>query len=168
MNATENDHLPSEGESAGTAASGRPRISELRLVIEAHDWNAAVEFYRDALGLPLREGYANDESAQIVLEAGSASIELVHPELPSARAERDAPTELDSPPSARLRLVVRSDDARETSTALEAVGAEVVESPHLTTIGTVKARVLGPDRMPITVFQPLSEPDFAETPPAAE
>jgi catechol 2,3-dioxygenase-like lactoylglutathione lyase family enzyme len=140
----------------------------LRLVVEAQDWEAAVQFYRDALGLPLREGFANDEAAQMILEAGSASIELVHPELPSATADRDSPTELDSPPSPRLRLVIRSDDARETTTALEAVGAEMVESPHLTTIGSVKARVLGPDQMPITVFQPLSDPDFAEVPPTAD
>ncbi len=167
MTETENDQPSPADEANGATKPVRPRVSELRLVIEANDWDAAVEFYRDALGLSLREGYANDESAQIILEAGTASIELVHPDLPSARADGDVPTELDSPPSPRLRLVIRSDDARETAAALVAVGAEVVEDPHLTTIGTVKARVVGPDQMPITVFQPLSDPDFAEVPSAA-
>ncbi len=165
MTASENDQLPSADD---TGATVRPRISELRLVIEAQDWDAAVEFYRDALGLPLREGYANGDSAQIVLEAGSASIELVHPELPPADSGRDAPTDLAAPSSPRIRLVVRSDDARETAAALHRAGADVVGDPQLTSIGTVKARVVGPDHMPITVFQPLSETEFAEVPPAAE
>lgn len=165
MTVSENDPLPSADDPDATA---RPRISELRLVIEAQDWDAAVEFYRDALGLPLREGYANDDAAQIILEAGSASIELVHPELSSADSDGDQSTDIASPSSPRIRLVVRSDDARETATALQRAGAEVVDDPHLTPIGTVKARVVGPDHMPITVFQPLSETDFAEVPPAAE
>lgn len=165
MTVPEDDQLPSADDRSETV---RPRISELRLVIEAQDWDAAIEFYRDALGLPLREGYANDDTAQIVLEAGSASIELVHPELPPAGSDREAPTDIATPSAPRVRLVVRSDDARETATALQRAGAEVVDDPQLTSIGTVRARVVGPDRMPITVFQPLSETDFAEVPPAAE
>lgn len=153
--------------SAADDDSPRPRISELRLVIEASDLNAALSFYRDALGLPLREGYANQDAAQLVLDAGRASIELIHPELPGVDADTDAPTELVSPPAPRLRLSFRSDDSAETIAALDDAGAERVVDPRLTAIGSINARFVGPDQMPVSIFQPLAGPDFAEEPPAA-
>lgn len=158
----------SPDDASAEADAPQPRIAELRLVIEASDLKAALAFYRDALGLPLREGYANGDAAQLVLDAGRASIELIHPELPEVEADTGAPTELVSPPAPRLRLSFRSKDLADTIAALDGAGAERVVDPKLTSIGSISARFVGPDRMPITVYEKLSGPDFAEEPRPAD
>ncbi|BDI21322.1 VOC family protein [Herbiconiux sp. L3-i23] len=134
-----------------------PQVSQLRVVIEAPDWEAAVRFYRDTLGLEQLQGYRNKKGAQLVLDVGRATIELVHPDLDDDGA-------LSDPPAPKLRLVFQSEDARSTIATLEAAGAERVDIPEPTADHAISARMLAPDKMPISVFQPLSGPDFAEPP----
>jgi hypothetical protein len=137
-----------------------PHISQLRVIIECEDWETAVAFYRDALGLPPLLGYESGDSAQMVLDVGSASIELVHPELTAV----DTKTALVADGVPRIRLAFQSERARETVQTLQDAGAEKIGDPKVVPVNTLSARLIAPDRMPITVFQPLSDPDFAEPP----
>lgn len=51
----------------------------MRLVVTAVDFDAAVTFYRDALGLPERASYASQEGWVVILEAGRATLEIADP-----------------------------------------------------------------------------------------
>jgi catechol 2,3-dioxygenase-like lactoylglutathione lyase family enzyme len=54
-----------------------PAVSQLRLVVD--DFDAAVAFYRDALGLPQQAAFEGDGDARVViLSAGAATLELAN------------------------------------------------------------------------------------------
>jgi hypothetical protein len=54
-----------------------PRVSQLRLVVETDDFEEAVVFYRDSLGLT-EEFYVESEGGALVmaLQAGRATLEI--------------------------------------------------------------------------------------------
>ena len=58
-----------------------PEIRQLRVVAEVDDFDAAVDFYRDRLGLP-EEFFVDsgDDARVIALQAGRATLELVTPQ----------------------------------------------------------------------------------------
>lgn len=154
MNSTDPQAEPDPGNGD---ESDTPEVTQLRVVIEAADWDAAIEFYRGALGLTQLHGYKNSNGAQLVLDVGRATIELVHPEL-------DGTGSLSAPPAPKVRLAFQSADARTTISSLEAAGAQKLEQLEPSSGHSINARLVGPDKLPITIFEPLNGPDFAEPP----
>lgn len=153
-------HLASSPSVADYEAQGAlTYISELRLIIECEDWDQAVALYRDALGLRQIQGYQGDTEAQMILDVGRASIELVHPHLPRVDS---APAELSAPPVPKTRLALRTSRAAALIERLEEVGATRVDGPKLNAKETLNVRLIAPDHMPITVFRPLGDSEFAE------
>ena len=63
----------------GCDHAAMPTVSELRLVVTAPDYDEALHFYRDVLGLPEREAYAFEDGRVTILEAGRATLELTDP-----------------------------------------------------------------------------------------
>ena len=56
------------------------RVTQLRLVVETEEFEAALAFYRDALGLPELESYAGDDGAKVsILSVPAATLELSNP-----------------------------------------------------------------------------------------
>ena len=56
--------------SPGSAMSEEPAVRELRLVVTAPDYDAALRFYRDVLGLPERAAFSSPDGRVTILEAG--------------------------------------------------------------------------------------------------
>ena len=56
-----------------------PRVTEMRLVVTASDYEEALRFYRDVLGLPERAAYSSPGGRVTILEAGRATLELADP-----------------------------------------------------------------------------------------
>src|SRR3990172_4366100 len=56
-----------------------PGVRELRLVVTAPDYDDALRFYRDALGLTERATYSSPGGRVTILEAGRATLELADP-----------------------------------------------------------------------------------------
>jgi lactoylglutathione lyase len=54
-------------------------VRELRLVVTADDYEAALRFYRDVLGLRERAAFASPGGRVTILEAGRATLELTDP-----------------------------------------------------------------------------------------
>src|SRR3954449_253797 len=54
-------------------------VHEMRLVVTADDYEAAVRFYRDVLGLPERAAYSSPDGRVVILEAGRATLEIADP-----------------------------------------------------------------------------------------
>ena len=53
---------------------------QLRLIVEAEDYDEAVAFYRDVLGLSEQAAFEGDGDARVaILEAGRATLEIANP-----------------------------------------------------------------------------------------
>ena len=83
-------------------------VRELRLVVTTDDYDAAVEFYRDALGMAVSAEYLSDDQGRVsILEGGVATLELGDP----AHGEYVDAVEVGRPVAGHVRLALRVDDA---------------------------------------------------------
>jgi predicted enzyme related to lactoylglutathione lyase len=132
---------------------------QLRLVVEADDFDAALAFYRDALGLPELAAFAGDGDARVaILDAGRATLELANP----AQKRMIDQVEADGRPSPRIRVAFEVADATGATRRLEAAGATVIAEPVETPWRSLNARLEGPAELTLTLFEELDgEEQFA-------
>ncbi|MGW5669041.1 VOC family protein [Micromonospora sp. NPDC003776] len=129
-----------------------PTVRQLRLVVEAEDYDAAVAFFRDALGLPEQAAFSGGDGARVViLEAGRATLELANP----AQKRMIDDVEVGRQVAPRLRLAFEVDDSRAAAERLVAAGATEVAPPTVTPWQSLNARLDGPAGLHLTVFQEL-------------
>src|SRR6202453_1272271 len=55
------------------------KVSELRLVVTAEDYDGALRFYRDVLGLREEAAFSSPGGRVVILDAGRATLELADP-----------------------------------------------------------------------------------------
>jgi predicted enzyme related to lactoylglutathione lyase len=133
------------------AADSRP-VLQLRLVVEAVDFDDVVHFYRDVLGLPEEAAFEGPADARVViLDAGRATLELVNP----AQKRMIDEVEVGRPVSRAIRVAFEVDDAAATTDALVDAGATLIAAPIETPWRSVNARLEAPAGLQITVFQEL-------------
>jgi catechol 2,3-dioxygenase-like lactoylglutathione lyase family enzyme len=130
--------------------------SQLRLIVETDDYDAAVTFFRDALGLAEVESIAGGDGAQVtILSVPSATLEIANP----AQVRHIDEVEVGRPVSRRSTLSVRVafevEDVRSVTNTLEAAGASVLASPTLTPWNSVNSRLEAPGGVQITAYQEL-------------
>src|SRR2546423_1314733 len=102
------------------------RVRQLRLVVETEDFDRAVAFYRDVLGLVVEEAYDGENDARVViLDAGRATLELSNP----AQVAMIDDVEVGRRVSPRLRVAFEVPDANEATSDLVAGGAELIAPP---------------------------------------
>ncbi|HLU63715.1 MAG TPA: VOC family protein [Protaetiibacter sp.] len=126
---------------------------QLRLIIETDDFDEAVRFYRDVLGMPEQPAFATEGDDRVsILHAGIATIEL------ATRAHvRNIDTIENAPPAEgpTLRIALEVDDTERAVDAVVAEGAELIAPPTPTPFRTINARVAGPAGWKVTFFQEL-------------
>jgi catechol 2,3-dioxygenase-like lactoylglutathione lyase family enzyme len=131
-------------------------VKALRLVVETEDFDAALAFYRDALGLPEQESYEGEGGARVsILGIQSATLELANP----AQVRLIDEVEVGRPASRAYPLSIRVAfevvDAAATTTALEVAGATIVAPPAVTPWRSLNARLEAPGGLQITAYQQL-------------
>ncbi|MEV0941304.1 VOC family protein [Micromonospora wenchangensis] len=137
-----------------------PGVRQLRLVVEAEDYDAAVAFFRDALGLPEQAAYSGAGQARVViLEAGRATLEIANP----AQKRMIDDVEVGRQVAPRLRLAFEVDDAAAVTGRLVAAGATEVAPPTVTPWHSLNSRLDGPAGLHLTVFQELRDLDERST-----
>ncbi len=137
------------------AAGGSRVARQLRLVVVAEDYERAVAFYRDALGLPEEAAFAGDGDARVtILDAGRATLEIANP----AQKRMIDDVEVGRQVAPRLRVAFEVDDAVEATHALVDAGAAEVAPPTETPWRSLNSRLDAPAGLHITLFQEL-EPD---------
>jgi len=132
---------------------------QLRLVLETVDLDAALAFYRDALGLPELESYQGEGGARVaILGIPTATLELAN----AAQVELIDRVEVGRPVAhpfpLRVRVAFEVGDAASTSAALVEAGATEVAPPTRTPWNSLNARIEGPDGLQLTAFQELGPP----------
>ncbi|MET7332070.1 VOC family protein [Nonomuraea sp. NPDC005650] len=129
-------------------------VRQLRLVVEAEDYEAALAFYRDVLGLPEQAAFSGGDGARVaILDAGRATLEIANP----AQKKMIDDVEVGRQVAPRLRVAFEVDDARGTTERLVAAGATEVAPPTVTPWESLNARLDAPAGLHITVFQELRD-----------
>ncbi|MEV5748023.1 VOC family protein [Actinoallomurus sp. NPDC052308] len=133
-----------------TENHGPSPVRQLRLVVEAEDYEAALAFYRDALGLPEQAAFSENGDARVViLDVGRATLEIANP----AHKQYIDEVEVGRQVAPKIRVAFEVDDARATADRLVTAGAEQVAPPTLTPWKSLNARFDAPAGLHITVFQ---------------
>jgi catechol 2,3-dioxygenase-like lactoylglutathione lyase family enzyme len=94
-------------------------VTELRIALTVNDFDQALAFYRDVLGLEQVADWSSETGRVIVLAAGRATLEL----LDEAQAESVDAIEAGRRVSGTLRFAVRVADSENTARRLVSAGA---------------------------------------------
>jgi lactoylglutathione lyase len=125
-----------------------PRVAQLRLIVTAEDYDAALRFYRDVLGLPEAGAFSSDGGRVSILEVGRATLELADP----GHAAYIDQVEVGRRVAGHLRVAFEVDDCPAATAELAAAGAEVVAEPTRTPWGSLNARLDAPAGLHVTLF----------------
>lgn len=124
-------------------------VFELRVVITADDYGAALRFYRDILGLPLIRDFDGPGGGGSLLAAGQATLEIV------AREQAAAIDQIEiggAGNGGAIRLALEVADSAEVGEELEEAGARRLGGPVTTPWGHTNVRLRSPDGVEITLF----------------
>ena len=134
-------------------------VHELRLVVTADDYDEALRFYRDVLGLPERLSYSSKDGRVAILEAGRATLEVADP-LHAAFVDQ---VEVGRRVAGHIRVALEVADASEATRRLTEAGAEVIAEPTVTPWRSLNARLEGPAGLQLTLFEELGGGRGGET-----
>lgn len=138
------------------------KVLQLRLVVEAEDFDAAVEFYRDVLGMPVEFAIDSGDGATVVaLQAGRATLELVSP----AQRRYIDKVEVGRVVSREIRVAFEIADVERATDRLVRGAAELVAPPTDTPWLSRNSRLEAPAGLQITLFEELDPPAVASTDP---
>ncbi|HUF06034.1 MAG TPA: VOC family protein [Candidatus Binatia bacterium] len=127
-------------------------VRQMRLVVEADDYDEAVRFYRDVLGLAEEEAFEGDGGARVtILQAGRATLEIANP----AQKRMIDEVEVGRQVAGKYRVALEVADSAATTDRLVAGGAELVAAPTETPWRSRNARLEAPAGLQITLFQEL-------------
>ena len=128
------------------------KVLQMRLVVEAEDYDEAVRFYRDVLGGGEELTVDSGADARVtILEVGRATLELSTP----AQVDLIDRVEVGRRVSPHLRVAFEVDDAEGTTRRLQEAGAEVIAGPTPTPWDSLNARLAGPAGLQLTIFQEM-------------
>jgi lactoylglutathione lyase len=128
-------------------------VRELRLAVTAPDYDEALSFYRDVLGLRERAAFSSADGRVTILEAGRATLELLDP----THAAFVDQVEVGRRVAGHVRVALEVDDAEATTARLAAAGATVIAAPTRTPWDSLNARLEGPAGLQLTLFTELAE-----------
>ncbi|MES5818218.1 VOC family protein [Streptomyces sp. RG80] len=133
--------------------SDAPAVKELRLVVTAEDYDEALRFYRDVLGLPERAAFSSPDGRVTILEAGRATLEITDPNHAAFIDE----VEVGRRVAGHLRVAFEVDDSTATTAKLAEAGAEVLAEPTRTPWNSLNSRLEAPGSLQLTLFTELGD-----------
>jgi predicted enzyme related to lactoylglutathione lyase len=123
-------------------------VREMRLVVTAEDYDAALTFYRDVLGLPERAAYVSPGGRVAILEAGRATLEIADP----GQAVFIDDVEVGRRVAGHIRVAFHVTDSAATASRLVAGGATLIAPATRTPWETDNARLEAPAGLQLTLF----------------
>ncbi len=123
-------------------------VEELRIALTVENFDEALAFYRDTLGLPMLELWEAPGARGALLEAGRATLEIFD----EAQASMVDELEVGSRVAGVIRFAVRVEDSAAKADELEQAGAKRLGGPVVTPWGDTNVRIEAPDGMQLTLF----------------
>jgi catechol 2,3-dioxygenase-like lactoylglutathione lyase family enzyme len=133
-------------------------VFELRVVLTVTNYEAAVRFWRDAVGLPLIRDFDGPGGGGSLLAAGQATIEIVASEQAAAIDGIEVGRETSAAP---VRLALEVADSAELAEELEGSGARRLGGPVDTPWRHRNVRLETPEGVQVTLFTVLPPDDQA-------
>ncbi|HLA44427.1 MAG TPA: VOC family protein [Aggregatilineales bacterium] len=126
-------------------------VSEFRIALTTEDFNRAVTFYRDGLGLEPGDMWTDNGQGQMFI-AGRATLEVLDP-VHSSSVDR---LEVGERVSGQIRFAFEVPDVHVALERALKYGATLVHEPVLTPWNDLNARVQSPEGLQITLFQVMN------------
>ena len=135
------------------AADMEPRldVTELRLVVTAADYEEALRFYRDVLGLAEQAAFSSPGGRVTILQAGRATLELADP----PHAAYIDEVEVGRRVAGHIRVAFGVGDSVAATARLASAGAEVIAEPSETPWRSLNSRLQAPADLQLTPFSDL-------------
>jgi lactoylglutathione lyase len=140
----------------GTMAAmtqSEPTVTEMRLVVTTHDYDEALGFYRDVLGLPQIAVFDSPGGRVILLGAGRATLELTD----TANARYVDEVEVGRRVAGPIRVAFAVPDTEVMTRRVADAGATLLAGPTPTPWGSLNARVEAPAGLQLTLFSGESD-----------
>jgi lactoylglutathione lyase len=123
----------------------------MRLVVTTEDYEKALHFYRDVLGLKEQAAFVSDGGHVTILEAGAATLELTD----LRHAEFIDEVEVGRRVAGHIRVAFKVDDSVAATQVLKAAGATVLAEARRTPWNSMNARLEGPADLQLTLFSEI-------------
>jgi catechol 2,3-dioxygenase-like lactoylglutathione lyase family enzyme len=123
-------------------------VRELRLAVTTDDFDEALAFYRDVLGMPVATDFSSADGRAVLLDAGRARLELFD----RPQAEYVDRVEVGRRVAGPIRVALEVDDPAAATRAAAAAGADVLAAPTRTPWGSLNARLAAPAGLQLTLF----------------
>ena len=124
-------------------------VIQLRVALTSADYERTVKFYCEGLGIEPAAIWNNDGGRAMMLEMGSATLELFD----ETQAQVIDTLEAGERVSGQIRFAFQVPDVDAAMERLLAYGATLVHPPVMTPWGDYNVRLQDPDGMQITLFQ---------------
>jgi GrpB-like predicted nucleotidyltransferase (UPF0157 family)/predicted enzyme related to lactoylglutathione lyase len=134
-------------------------VTQLRLVVTVPDFDAALAFYRDELGLPEEAAFNGDGTRVSILSAGRATLELAD----DGHAAYVDEVEVGRRVAGPVRVAFEVADSGAVTERLARAGATVVAPPTLTPWQSLNSRLDGPGGLHLTVFADVRDQPAGRT-----
>jgi catechol 2,3-dioxygenase-like lactoylglutathione lyase family enzyme len=128
-----------------------PTVRQMRLVVTTPDFEEAVRFYRDVLGLKQQLAYSSEDGQVVILEAGVATLELAD----ANHAAYVDSIEVGKRVAGHVRVAFEVEDAEAVSAALVAEGALLLAPAVPTPWNSLNSRLEAPAGLQLTIFEEL-------------
>ena len=129
------------------------KVTELRLVVTAADYQEALHFYRDVLGLREQAAFSSPDGHVTILEAGRATLEITDP----AHAAFIDEVEVGHRVAGHIRVAFKVDDSAAATKKLVDAGAHLIAEPVETPWKSLNSRLEGPGDLQLTLFADIPE-----------
>ena len=127
-------------------------VLEMRLVVTAADYEAALAFYRDVLRMREVAVFSSPGGRVTILDAGRATLELGDP----GHAAYVDEVEVGRRVAGHVRVAFQVPDARAATDRAVTGGAELIAAPIETPWRSLNARLNGPAGLQLTLFEELT------------
>lgn len=129
-------------------------VLEMRMVVTAPDYEEALTFYRDVLGMPEIAAFTSENARVAILDAGRATLELADP----PHAAFVDQIEVGRRVAPHIRVALQVSDAKAATDRVLAAGAELIAPPTETPWRSLNSRMRGPAGLQLTLFEELDPP----------
>jgi lactoylglutathione lyase len=123
-------------------------VKQLRIALTVENYEEALAFYRDGLGMPLLAEWNAPGSNGALLEAGRATLEIFD----EGQAALVDEIEVGRRVAGTVRFAVEVDDSAAVADELVQAGAQREAEPVEPPWGGVNVRLQAPDGLQLTLF----------------
>lgn len=125
-------------------------VRQLRLVVEATDFEEAATFYGDVLGLDVELDLESDGGAHVlILDTGRATLEISN----QAQVAMIDDVEVGRRVSPHIRVAFEVSDVESTTSDLVEAGAGLIAPPTRTPWDSLNSRLSAPADLQLTLFE---------------